>query len=1153
MANDIKKLSANLDGLSAKVTKLKEKMKGLKEGTDQHLQATKKLNAALKKQAAAQDKLEKSGRTLTKNNKNHTQAIKSKTAALKRAEAATRSNSKADTKSAGLFGRMTGALGARISTLGKYLIATKLIQLGVQALSALFVGTTKASLAFANAMGNLAAVTEASQEQMGRLREVALETAGVTKLTAVEVVNLQRELAKLGTSADDIERLTKPIAQLSQALGETGAEVALVFKNILNQFDLTTLASVDVANSIQKTIANSALTLQGLGVGFGYVGTQAAISGLSVQETAANLAILADNGLKASKAGTGFRNVLVAATKAGKTYNDFLDELAEKGLSSSEALELFGKRAATAGLLLVRNREEVLALSETLNDNKAVLEAQIDQMGNAAGTVEQLKSAYNALQISIGDNITNSNFFIGVLKLINAEAGRTAQLFKALASGSQDTRDSFNDLVDAFARLDSEGEVDVFATPVDEINDTLAKVLPAGQLLDKATKAYREEIANGQRDANDSLFDYLQDHNIRYKGLLKQATTVTNEAISEGRLRLQGQFDDIAKTEPFIDSVIKKTQEFESQALGGTYDEGEGRAFEERINSEIDKREKSVEILAGMVQEEIDLWNADTANDGIERQISNTELALGQEQAGLDILKNRQKAILVLQNSEQAADGNRRAAISKEAETIRERIRVRKEALKDELQQNKDILEAELLRTETIEDLSEREAAVAAARVGYAESVSAANNNAASDINGFIPVYEENLKIVTKAVDELQRKGQLTQESGLGIFKKVISDFGKSQKELDDLVNKSFEDGGISQGQYESRTEALRGAFETQINALIETFGIEGDAADAVRAKVAEFMNTPYELKGSTEGTQNPLEKALGVDPNSIDFQIEKLKELVGNTLEVYRDFGKEKLDNLKNEADAELDVIKERYSIEQDILKSNLDNQLITEGQFRVKSAELKKAQLAEENSINKKLFEEQKKQDRANAVAAGLESIAQATILAYTTKDPFISAPIQAALSSGVIAATTAAKIGAIGTRKFFPKKFEDGGVVSGPSHAEGGVPFTVQGRGGYEMEGGEYIINKRSASMHKELLDRINSSGRTSAVVGTQKFAQGGEVVGLQAQGNTEEYLRVIAQSNADIAAESKKPTRAFVSSTDLRTDSRERSIRNNNDRV
>lgn len=55
-----------------------------------------------------------------------------------------------------------------------------------------------------------------------------------------------------------------------------------------------------------------------------------------------------------------------------------------------------------------------------------------------------------------------------------------------------------------------------------------------------------------------------------------------------------------------------------------------------------------------------------------------------------------------------------------------------------------------------------------------------------------------------------------------------------------------------------------------------------------------------------------------------------------------------------------------------------------------------------------------------------------------------------------------------------------FNNGGVLKGPSHAQGGIPFSVGGRLGFEAEGGEAIINKRSTAMFKPLLSRINAAG-------------------------------------------------------------------------
>lgn len=73
-----------------------------------------------------------------------------------------------------------------------------------------------------------------------------------------------------------------------------------------------------------------------------------------------------------------------------------------------------------------------------------------------------------------------------------------------------------------------------------------------------------------------------------------------------------------------------------------------------------------------------------------------------------------------------------------------------------------------------------------------------------------------------------------------------------------------------------------------------------------------------------------------------------------------------------------------------------------------------------------------------------------------------------------------------GALNTLKIAGVKFarggiaQTGGVLSGPSHANGGIPFAVGGRIGFEAEGGEAIINKKSTQMFRRELSAINQAG-------------------------------------------------------------------------
>ena len=85
--------------------------------------------------------------------------------------------------------------------------------------------------------------------------------------------------------------------------------------------------------------------------------------------------------------------------------------------------------------------------------------------------------------------------------------------------------------------------------------------------------------------------------------------------------------------------------------------------------------------------------------------------------------------------------------------------------------------------------------------------------------------------------------------------------------------------------------------------------------------------------------------------------------------------------------------------------------------------------------------------------------------------------------------VAAIKAGAFGLLNVAKISGVKFAEGDILTGPSHDNGGIPFTINGQPGFEAEGGEAIINKRSTSMFRPLLSLINQAG------GGKKFASGG----------------------------------------------------------
>jgi hypothetical protein len=224
------------------------------------------------------------------------------------------------------------------------------------------------------------------------------------------------------------------------------------------------------------------------------------------------------------------------------------------------------------------------------------------------------------------------------------------------------------------------------------------------------------------------------------------------------------------------------------------------------------------------------------------------------------------------------------------------------------------------------------------------------------------------------------------------------------------------------------------------------------------------------------------------------------------------------------------------------------LESQLISQEEYAARLEQIKKKEVQRQNAIDRKIFEQEKKKDTNDANVKYLEALAN-IIPALITEDneanPVLLG-IKYAATALLATAAWQSSVTAINKREFFPKKFAEGGIVEGPSHSRGGVPFTVRGVGGYEMEGGEYIVNKESTAKYKSLLDQINETKYTPKY----KFATGGIVSPQEFSMKQLDLLEAIADATTGTAINTGKPVQAFVSSSDIKNDTTARRIKERN---
>jgi len=159
-----------------------------------------------------------------------------------------------------------------------------------------------------------------------------------------------------------------------------------------------------------------------------------------------------------------------------------------------------------------------------------------------------------------------------------------------------------------------------------------------------------------------------------------------------------------------------------------------------------------------------------------------------------------------------------------------------------------------------------------------------------------------------------------------------------------------------------------------------------------------------------------------------------------------------------------------------------------------------------------------------------------------------PFPYSVIVAALVGAIGTAQTARIAGLQFARGGMIRQFANGGisnsggVLRGPLHRDGGIPFAVGGRVGFEAEGGEAIINRRSTQMFRKELSAINQAGGGVAFGrGGMTFATGA-IVGSQTQAaSANAQAQTSIQDSLIRVMENLPPT--IVSVTDINERSQE----------
>ena len=254
---------------------------------------------------------------------------------------------------------------------------------------------------FTQELSNARAMTGASGEDMDRLSKVIRELGASTVFSAAEVAKAAAELGKAGFNTQEIMTALPATLDLASAATIGIAEASKITANVMNGFGLST-ADVGKAADILGAIAiNSATDVSGLGEAMKYAGPPAKMLGISLETTAASLAVMAQNGLEGGQAGRNFSSMLFALLKPSGEARKAIKEL---GLSiddvnpSMNKLEDIIKRFTAANIDATQAAiifgAEGFRVFSALSTSPEIFEKMVQVIGKADGslrTISQIK------------------------------------------------------------------------------------------------------------------------------------------------------------------------------------------------------------------------------------------------------------------------------------------------------------------------------------------------------------------------------------------------------------------------------------------------------------------------------------------------------------------------------------------------------------------------------------------------------------------------------------------------------------------------------------------------------------------------------------------------------------------------------------------
>lgn len=307
----------------------------------------------------------------------------------------------------------------------------------VSAIAAPFAWAVKTTMDFEAALSNVQAITNASADDMAKLKDQAAELGATTMFSATQAAEAMTYLGMAGWNTEQIMAGMPGMLDLAAASGSDLATVADIVSDDLTAFGMSAEQATHMADVMAVASSNANTNVEMMGMTFKYAGAVAGALGYSLEDVAVATGLMANAGIKAEQAGTSLRAIMnrmvappksaadamaklgISVTNADGSVKPFMETMEElrdtfAELSDSEKAEMASDIAGTeamSGFLAIVNASESdfeKLCNAVDNADGASARMAKTMQDNLKGDMYELESAVESVAIAVGTALTPS-------------------------------------------------------------------------------------------------------------------------------------------------------------------------------------------------------------------------------------------------------------------------------------------------------------------------------------------------------------------------------------------------------------------------------------------------------------------------------------------------------------------------------------------------------------------------------------------------------------------------------------------------------------------------------------------------------------------------------------------------------------------------